>query len=53
MDLYIYSDESGTFDARHNDYFVFGGLVCIGEEEKEKYLRLKKLNQNLKKRSFF
>lgn len=37
MDLYIYSDESGTFDAKHNNYFVFGGLVCIGEEEKEKY----------------
>lgn len=37
MNLYIYSDESGTFDAKHNEYFVFGGLVCIGEAEKEKY----------------
>lgn len=40
MDLYIYSDESGTFDSRHNDYFIFGGLVCVGLEEKEKYSRM-------------
>lgn len=40
MDLYIYSDESGTFDAKHNDYFVFGGLVCIGEAERNKFTRM-------------
>lgn len=40
MDLFIYSDESGVFDAAHNDYFVFAGLVCIGQEEKEKYSRM-------------
>ena len=39
MDLYIYSDESGTFDAKHNDYFIFAGLVCLGDGEKEKWCR--------------
>lgn len=39
MDLYIYSDESGTFDAKHNDYFIFAGLVCLGNGEKEKLCR--------------
>ena len=39
MDLYIYSDESGTFDAKHNNYFIFGGLICLGKNEKEKLCR--------------
>ena len=35
MNLYVYSDESGVFDKEHNDYFVFGGIICVGTEEKE------------------
>lgn len=35
MDLFIYSDESGVFDYKHNDYFVFGGLICFGKEQKD------------------
>lgn len=35
MNLYVYSDESGVFDKEHNDYFVFGGIICVGNEEKE------------------
>ena len=35
MNLYIYSDESGVFDRKHEDYFVFGGLICFGTEQKE------------------
>ena len=35
MNLYIYSDESGVFDSNHEDYFVFGGLICFGKEQKE------------------
>ena len=35
MDIYIYSDESGVFDSKHNKYFVFGGLVCFGKSEKD------------------
>ena len=36
MDIYIYSDESGVFDVAHNSYFVFGGLILLGKESKDK-----------------
>lgn len=39
MDLYIYSDESGTFDARNNDYFIFGGLIILGKQQKDDAVR--------------
>ena len=35
MDIFIFGDESGVFDARHNDLFVFGGLLFLGKEEKD------------------
>lgn len=38
MNLFIYSDESGVFDNNHNDYFVFGGIICFGKEEKNCFL---------------
>jgi len=34
MKLYIYADESGTFDKEHNDLFVYGGLVVPGDSAK-------------------
>lgn len=40
MNLYIYSDESGVFDKVHNDYFVFGGVICLGTDEKDKWSRI-------------
>lgn len=39
MNIYVYSDESGVFDKDHNDYFVFGGLILLGTEEKENWSR--------------
>ena len=39
MNIYIYSDESGVFDKVHNDLFVFGGLIILGNGEKEKWSR--------------
>lgn len=39
MNIYIYSDESGVFDKEHNDYFVFGGLILLGTEEKDTWSR--------------
>lgn len=39
MNLYIYSDESGVFDKAHNDFFVFGGLILLGNNDKEKWAR--------------
>ncbi|MDY5253961.1 DUF3800 domain-containing protein [Veillonella caviae] len=39
MNIYVYSDESGVFDKEHNDIFVFSGVICIGNDEKEKTTR--------------
>lgn len=39
MDLFVYSDESGVFDRIHNDYFVFGGLILLGNEAKDIAIR--------------
>lgn len=37
MNIFIYSDESGVFDVKHNDYYVFGGLIILGKREKDKW----------------
>lgn len=39
MNIYIYSDESGVFDKIHNDYYVYGGIVLLGEEKKAEWER--------------
>lgn len=39
MNIYVYSDESGVFDKEHNDYFVFGGLILLGTEDKQNWSR--------------
>ena len=39
MDLFIYSDESGVFDNKHEDYFVFAGIICIGKDQKDENIR--------------
>lgn len=53
MNIYIYSDESGTFDYKHNDYFVFGGVILFGEDEKDecsrKYAHVENLLKETKK----
>ena len=40
MNIYVYSDESGVFDKAHNDYYVFGGIICLGKAEKDKWARV-------------
>lgn len=35
MNIYVYSDESGVFDYLHNDYFVFGGIICFGTDNRD------------------
>ena len=50
MNLYIYSDESGVFDKAHNNYFVFGGIICIDNNEKEMLSRkYSSIENNLRK----
>ena len=39
MDIFVYSDESGVFDKIHNDFFVFGGLILLGNDEKDIWIR--------------
>lgn len=39
MDLFIYSDESGVFDKAHNEIFVYGGLIFIGKQQRDEYIR--------------
>ena len=34
MKLYVYADESGTFDKAHNDIFVYGGVILRGTENR-------------------
>ena len=39
MNIYIYSDESGVLDKKHNQYYIFGGLLFLSEEERDEYSR--------------
>ena len=45
MKLYVYADESGTFDKAHNDIFVYGGVIVSAQDRKaatDKYLGLER-----------
>ncbi len=35
MDIWVYSDESGVFDAEHERYYVFGGVIFRSRSEQE------------------
>lgn len=35
MNIYVYSDESGVLDKKHNRFFTFGGLVFLSKEDKD------------------
>lgn len=42
MNIFVYSDESGVFDKRHNKYFIYGGLIFLSKDEKDNAIRLYK-----------
>ena len=50
MNIFIYSDESGVLDKKHNDYFVFGGIMLLSSEQKKieerKYLHVERTIRN-------
>lgn len=50
MNIYVYSDESGVFDKKHNDIYVFGGMIFISKDDKDncsrKYLHAEKIIRN-------
>lgn len=35
MEIFVYSDESGVFDYKHNDIYVFAGVIFFGKEQKD------------------
>lgn len=35
VNIFIYSDESGVFDATHNDYYVFGGIMFFSKDARD------------------
>lgn len=39
MVVYVYSDESGVLDKVHNDYFVYGGVICVNEPSNSEWSR--------------
>lgn len=39
MRIHVYSDESGVFDSAHNNYYVFGGIICLEDAGKELWSR--------------
>ena len=51
MDIYVYSDESGVFDVKHNDYYVYGGVMFLSKKDKDdenrKYIHLEKMLKNI------
>lgn len=40
MNIFVYADESGVFDYKHNKVFVFGGLIFLDKDEKDSAQRL-------------
>lgn len=52
MDLYIYSDESGVFDYKNNEYFVFGGVIYLSKDSKDNSIRkYKAIEKELREKS--
>lgn len=47
MNLYIYSDESGVLDCNNNDFYVFGGIITIGNEQRDEWSRRYKSIENI------
>lgn len=39
MDIWVYSDESGVFDKKHEQYFVFAGVVFLSDDERQSWIR--------------
>lgn len=35
MDIYVYTDESGVLDKKHEKYFIFGGLLFLDKQTKD------------------
>ena len=39
MDIYVFSDESGVFDCKHHEWFVYAGIIVVGKYEMDSLAR--------------
>ena len=39
INIFVFSDESGVLDKKHDDYFVFGGVIFLSADEKDNWIR--------------
>lgn len=39
MNIWVYSDESGVFDNKHEQFFVFAGVILLSDEERQDWIR--------------
>lgn len=39
MNIWIYSDESGVFDKKHEQYFVFAGVIFLSDDDRQSWIR--------------
>ena len=52
MDVYVFSDESGIFDYKSHEYFVYAGIIIIGKQEMDSLSRrYSAMEKNLRKKS--
>ena len=35
MDIFVYSDESGVFDVKHNKYYVYSEVIFLNKNNKD------------------
>lgn len=35
MEIFVYSDESGVFDVKHNKYYVYSGVIFLNKNNKD------------------
>ena len=52
MDIFVFSDESGIFDYKHHDHFVYAGMIIIGKQEMDSLSRrYQALEKQLRKKT--
>lgn len=35
MEIFVYSDESGVFDVKHNKYYVYSEVIFLNKNNKD------------------
>ena len=53
MKIFIYADESGVFDVKHYDYYVFAWVLCLGKEAENTARKYLAIEKNLKEKDTY